>query len=108
MRAVLMVLMLIGGESETKAYTLIGAGESSCGAWTEYRRSPGTTKALMDISWVTGFLSGVGAVGNDGADPLDGVDKDGLSGWIDNYCQSNPIERIYQAAKAFYYAHPHH
>jgi hypothetical protein len=62
--------------------------------------------AISDENWVTGFLSGVGFVGEYGADPLNGMDADGVWAWIDNYCSANPIKDIADAAGQFYFAHP--
>jgi hypothetical protein len=47
---------------------------------------------LQHQAWVVGFLSGVGFVGQNGDDPSDGVDADGIWAWIDNYCRAHPIE----------------
>jgi hypothetical protein len=67
--------------------------------------------ALEDESWVMGFLSGVGFEAHQEAqgvdNPLDGMDVEGVWAWIDNYCQTHPINDIAQAAAAFYRAHPH-
>jgi hypothetical protein len=62
---------------------------------------------LEERGWLLGFLSGIGYVNRDGDDPLDGVDAEGVWAWIDNYCRSYPIQKIGDAAAAFYRAHPH-
>jgi hypothetical protein len=60
--------------------------------------------AVHTEAWVLGFLSGLGVAGV--GDPLNGVDNEGVMAWIDNYCQSHPINRLVDAAKAFFSAHP--
>ena len=42
-----------------------------------------------------------------GDDPLAGADVEGIMAWPDNYCQAHPIEKIVDAAEAFYVNHPH-
>lgn len=95
---------LIIGVTEAKAYKVVGNGTTSCGAWTAHRIN---APNLQEQAWVVGFLSGVGFIGQDAADPLEGVDAEGVWAWVDNYCRANPIEHISRAAAAFYYAHPH-
>jgi hypothetical protein len=71
------------------------------------KATEGSQTLLQEQAWVLGFLSGVGFVGDNGNNPLDGVDAYGVCGWIDNYCRANPIEMIAKAAAAFYFDHPH-
>lgn len=62
----------------------------------------------MDMSWVSGFLTGVGlGLEPKGVDPLNNTDFYGVAGWIDNYCGQHPIDPIVKAAMAFATAHPH-
>ena len=87
-----------------EAYTRMGAGLSSCGTWVaERRRGDWSTSG----SWVLGFLSGVGYMGTPQYDPLHGMDGDAVLAWIDNYCQTNALLDIVDAAEAFVTAHPH-
>jgi hypothetical protein len=115
-RALIVLTVLFAmGATEADAYQSIGAGGYSCGSWSAHRReySPGgrptagTQASMEGMSWVVGFLSGIGFIGQNGANPLNGVDANGVWAWIDNYCTSHPIESIAQAAAAFYFAHPH-
>jgi len=88
------------------AFRTIGEGGSSCGTWTAERHS--TSRGRFGVeSWILGFLSGIGYVGDNGDDPLKGMDADGVQAWIDNYCQNHPIDHIMDAARAFYLVHPH-
>jgi hypothetical protein len=52
-----------------------------------------------------GYLSGV-AIWVTNLAPLDGMDADGVWGWLDNRCRANPIEDFSDAVKAFVDAHP--
>jgi hypothetical protein len=99
-----LVVALLSGAARAAQYHVVGLGLSSCGTWTADRRANGP-KAAMDGAWVLGFLSGVGYAGPD--DPLTNVDADGVWAWVDNYCRTNPISSILDAAKAFTAAHPH-
>jgi hypothetical protein len=93
---------LSGPAEEPKAMvTTVGDGGKSCGTWTELRKSP--MKAEYYEGWVGGFLSGVNWVTtvhnkiNILGKP---VDPDGLFAWVDNYCATNPLNTISQAANA--------
>jgi len=83
-------------------YNLRGPG-GSCGTWTVDRRS-NEELAMLDLCWVLGFLTSIGYNGL--GDPLNGVDAEGVGGWVDNYCQAHPIDEIVDAAQAFYRVHP--
>lgn len=93
-----------GEAADATGYMLIGAGVSSCGAWTADRRNRGASE-IADTEWVLGFLSGIGYAGEN-MNPLEKMDSDGVGAWIDNYCSSRPINTIVQAAKAFQKEHP--
>jgi hypothetical protein len=62
---------------------------------------------FIDIAWVLGFLSGVGYTEAPRVDPLQGVDADGVAGWLDNYWGTNPLQTLVAAAKAFVEEPPH-
>jgi hypothetical protein len=100
-----MVLMLSLVSERALAFHAIGSGTASCGTWSAYRQAPHVYPADTVEQWVVGFLSGVGAA-DDRLDPLNGVDGEGVWGWIDNYCRSNPIDPIEKAATEFVRAHP--
>ena len=102
--ACLVVGSLIGGRVQAQAtgYSAAGLGGLSCGSWTVARRDE---IASPHQQWVLGFLSGLGSAGP--RDPLQGMDAQGVWAWIDNYCQSHPIDRLTKAAEAFALAHPH-
>ena len=87
-------------------YQMLGSGPQSCGAWTAARRFPNSTPALEAAAWVLGFLSGVGWVHKNGDDPLNGLDVEAVFGWLDNYCQTHPIDPLAVAAAQLAIEHP--
>jgi hypothetical protein len=101
---VLAVALLTG--SAEAGYNMMGPGVSSCGVWTSDRREPDSMIARMNISWILGFLSGVGYAGGPESNPLNGMDSRGVSAWMDNFCQANPLVNIGNAGAAFVDAHP--
>jgi hypothetical protein len=55
----------------------------------------------------SGFLAGIGYMGQPGFDPLRGLDAHAVIVWVDNYCQARPLDHLLDAAEAFVTAHPH-
>jgi hypothetical protein len=51
-------------------------------------------------NWVIGYVNGVNAYNNDGRDFLLATDPNAIVAWVDNYCRSNPLEHIFDAAHA--------
>jgi opacity protein-like surface antigen len=104
-----LAVVLLSASAQAAEYNEIGGGvSSSCGRWTEARSNQAKAFAYMYQQWVVGFLSGIGYAGVEfGADPLRGMDADGVWAWIDNYCRGHPIDTISAATKAFYSIHPH-
>ena len=107
---VLCVLLALGfvplGTAKAD-YSALGTGNSSCGTWMTQRHAAHSGSRPAYEQWVLGFLSGIGYTRENDADPLNGVDAFGVWAWIDNYCQTHPIDHIADAAAAFYHAHPH-
>jgi hypothetical protein len=102
--AVLSLDLMIGSAHAQK-FLAAGAGVGSCGTWTTDRRYPNSASALIDASWVLGFLSGIGYAGI-GVNPLNKMDYQGIAAWIDDYCHDHPIDPIARAAAAFAEMHP--
>jgi hypothetical protein len=95
--ATLSVALMTGS---AEAYALLGPGVSSCATWAaDNRRDP--VKALMNQSWVLGFLSGAGYAGSAEQDPLHGVDSNAVIAWVDKYCRTHPLDPIVRAAEVF-------
>jgi hypothetical protein len=75
----------------------IGVGASACGSWAAGR--PDGREV-----WILGFLSGVGFATNE-ADPLSGRAPKAVWAWMDNYCQTHPLEKIEKVGEAFVASH---
>ena len=71
-------------------------GAPSCGTWVKNRPNHDWS-SLVDQSWLLGYLSGVAVAGNQ--DFLH-TDNDSLFLWIDNYCQGNPLDHLFDAGDA--------
>lgn len=65
----------------------------SCATWTRYR-SEKVSQSLE--GWVLGFVTGRNfyGTGNVGL----GVQAEGLTGWVDQYCAANPLDSVTTAA----------
>jgi hypothetical protein len=85
-------------------YHLVGVGASSCGTWLADRADTRNMPSLNTQSWVLGFLSGVGFMGN-GFDPLQGLDANAVTAWLDNYCRTHSLENLGKAAGALIMQH---
>jgi hypothetical protein len=106
--AVTVGLVTCATDASASDYTAMGVGTNSCGSWTAARRTPTQIPALLDETWVQGFLSGVGSIGiSQGFNPLNDTDPDSVWAWIDHYCGAHPLDDIAVAAAAFSIAHPH-
>jgi hypothetical protein len=93
--------------AQAQTFDELGSGATSCGKWNVNRQSQNDDLAYMDRSWVLGFLSGMGFVGaTTGINPLHGLDSAAVTSWIDNYCWSNPLIGVDDAAIAFFKVHP--
>ena len=78
--------------------SVVGQGATSCGAWTEERRSSPLV-AMGTVSWLLGFVSAYNAyVAKDGRVQGD-ADPDALTAWLDNYCISHPLDDIDTATR---------
>lgn len=82
-----------------KAATLMGSGITvSCGGWVEARKGTGPIRPLLE-DWGLGYLSGVAMWTQES--PLDNLDAAAVFVWLDNYCQSRPLEPFKAALDAF-------
>jgi hypothetical protein len=74
--------------------SLWGAGQESCGRWSETRHTP---THYQYIQWVEGFISGVNwACRMQQAQPLDTA---AIVAFMDRYCTNNPLHPIVKAAE---------
>jgi len=96
--AIAFVTGLIGWAGTSRAYEAVGVGAWSCAAWAEARKSVRSDTAEQ---WALGFLSGIGFMVQQAADPLRGVAPQSVSEWLDRYCRSNPRDTIAHATEKF-------
>ena len=95
-RYVIAAAMLAASAISARAdkFYVYGSGTQSCGAWLNDLSN--WSGHEHKFSWVLGFLSGAGYVGPDYAH----TDSDAVEVWITNYCQTNPLKYISDAAEA--------
>lgn len=74
-----------------------GHGAPSCGEWVAHREKSDTL-ALGNAYWLQGFLSGLAM--SSGKDILAGMENSALNGWMDKYCQANPLKDLTGGANA--------
>src|SRR5271155_2115747 len=80
-QAALLIICFSVPSGRAQAYQSMGAGPASCGRWITDRREPASADAILDESWVLGFLSGIGFKGVNGDDPLNGLDPEAVFAW---------------------------
>jgi hypothetical protein len=95
---VTQAMFVAGSATQSESTRLIfgEGGGSSCGVWRQERHAP-TPKVGRLVQWVAGYLSGVNTE-RTSSDFLVGTDFDGLMAWVDNYCQSHPLDAVGIAA----------
>lgn len=93
---VLVGTLLPSMHSFSQKFTVYGQGALSCGAWLEARKEGGIDESVHNV-WIAGYITGVTASGDFS---LKDSDVDGRANWIDNYCEENPLDYIYDAATA--------
>ena len=76
----------------------LGFRDTSCGKWTAERKNQSSYAKALEY-WTGGFLSGSNFSRPSG-DFLSGVDRDAINGWLDNYCQRNPLVPFQDAVGA--------
>ena len=70
-------------------------GAPSCGEWVAHREKSDTL-ALGNAYWLQGFMAGLAA--GSGKDFLNGADNAAFNGWMDKYCQANPLRDLVSGA----------
>ena len=76
-----------------------GQGTSSCGSWTEERRSEPMV-AIGTTSWVLGYLTAYNAYVAKNGNVQGGADANAIGAWLDNYCAAHPLDDIDTATRA--------
>ena len=108
--ALLGLAIFIGGTSGISAQqrTTMGAGTLSCGQWLQNRslaEHPGNSQELVATyqmdAWLDGYLSGTNVNVPNWPDIFTSRPSSiAMYAWVDNYCRSNPLDRISAAANA--------
>ena len=78
-------------------YEILGYGNNSCGTWTKHRKAGAW---YGTAGWVLGIVTGYNAYTDGVYNIAEGTDNQGLLAWIDNYCSSNPLEKVLAATNA--------
>jgi hypothetical protein len=96
---VLAAVILLLSMKTAQAAKIVTIHGSSCGAWTQERRTQSVKYAQME-GWAMGFVSGWVATWGDAhqiAEPLGNLDQAALLEWVNNYCTAHPLESLSNA-----------
>ncbi len=110
-RVTLLSLAIVGASAAVapvEAMIIMGAGTVTCGEWLRLRPSLGREGNLTDLgslyqlqAWIDGYISGYNVGSNGQPDLLASrPESAALYAWIDNYCRSDPLGHIGEAADA--------
>jgi hypothetical protein len=80
----------------TEANAVNVRGARSCGEWIQSHAEANSWTALVEESWVIGYLSGMAMTSN--TDFVHGTDNQSIFLWISNYCQANPLNDVADAS----------
>ena len=94
-----IVLMSWGQPAAAQGVDVFGYGARSCGAWTEARRTGGSSQRYQREQWVSGYVTAANRYLGNLTGGIGGIDYEGLMGWIDNYCRDNPTMSLHNAAR---------
>jgi hypothetical protein len=95
---VLMLIWLVGSCAANaepgREITVLGAGNFSCGKWSNERRSQ-SVSGLSAAQWVLGYVSAANRflLTHDG-DVAKNTDNAALLAWLDNYCSAHPLDNL--------------
>jgi hypothetical protein len=96
-RFAMLAMCLFFGSVSTPSeafYTARGAGVFSCGTWIQRGQ---TDLKYSYENWLIGFVNGASFMIS-GLDLWKNTDIAAALAWVDNYCQSNPLQDIGIAA----------
>ena len=106
MIAAAVVALLVGGvggfvlHGQNQIRTL-GSGTISCGKWlADHGPERSSGHWQLEEDWVNGYLTGLqdDGTGKSALTDNQAGDLAGRSAWIDQYCQSHPIDNLLDAA----------
>jgi hypothetical protein len=107
-RLVVLAVVMAGIGQALAQQFMMGQGSSSCGSWTEARKTKDLHQDAQQ-QWVFGFLSGANlgfldlttkTVTPYAPDFLKGRDFDSVVAWMDNYRTAHPLDEIATGAIA--------
>jgi hypothetical protein len=94
MRMIVVVALWVAiSVTGVRAADIVGHGAVSCGEWTQNRGDK--FLAIVDESWVAGYLSGYSIWSTDDYPKL--PDAAARAAWMNNYCRSHPLDQIHQS-----------
>ncbi|QXQ07651.1 hypothetical protein KX816_06435 [Sphingosinicellaceae bacterium] len=76
------------------AVRVFGPANNSCGKWTA--DASNQTYRLMEVGWVSGFLTGASMVSS--GTIASSADVEGALAWIDKRCVDRPLDSIAMVA----------
>jgi hypothetical protein len=101
---ILAIILLFAASSShaasaNEAY-ILGPGAASCGLWTSDRQNATGSAAIVDASWVLGFISAYNRFVSPTGNIQMTVDRDGLFALVDQYCAAHPLASVAEATDA--------
>ena len=90
----LLILALINCSSFAGEYVSM-SGNIPCGDWLKERKTEEFKRVVYE-NRLMAYLSGVAS--GTGIDILKELSNNSAYFWIDNYCQKNPLETVYEGA----------
>jgi hypothetical protein len=94
MKSKTLLISLFFAFASSSSWSIETRGMISCGDWVKHRKNDGLQKAVSEAR-ITSFMSGM-ALGSS-VDILKDVSLESIYLWVDNYCQKNPFDNIYDA-----------
>jgi hypothetical protein len=102
---ILLAGMLLAGEADAGSFRVWGEGVILCDTWISDRHSD-LTMVNHEFSWVEGYItglnSGLPSTSSNNGQVGEHIAAEGAKVWLDNYCQSHPLDTLAQAADKLY------
>jgi hypothetical protein len=94
-----MTILILGffAAAPIASHAVTTLGDRSCGQWVEARRSEvitnvSTLDSVSSLNYLMGLMTGMALSEND--DVLKITDADSVLLWMDQYCQTHPLDMI--------------
>jgi len=97
--ALISLTLLLGHGVAEPRYSVLGEGSLSCGQWIAQRRAAGPN-VIPAAAWVLGYITAANMLRQSGPNFAAGVNGITLDYWMDNYCATNSLETVADAANA--------